>query len=141
MIGREFLSQVKNFDYVVIGTFYKGSNGGQMLIIKNIYKGAIKQDTIKLVSGGMDCFLSFDIDSGTQLVLGLVNSPYKSSLHGYVAAGCVTSALIISNENRINAIDILISFVNKPKINVWSRSMKLEIFENKIRRKTKYRLG
>ena len=136
--GKNFLHQVKKFDVVVYGTFLREppNRGDAKLIVKKVYKGVIKSDTINLRDGGLDCNIIFPFESGTQLVIGLKNSSFGSKNTAFMADGCVTSILFPSGKGRVSTSfgsarpDIL-----GPKINWIRSSMKLSKFERKMARR------
>lgn len=88
-------------------------SGDATLIIEELYKGDIKRDTIVLIDGGTDCYLFFAFESGTKLVIGLQPSPY-SNKDAFVALGCVTSTLVVTENNKVDA-NMWSARLDKPK--------------------------
>lgn len=140
-LGKNFLNQVKKFEYVVFGRFMREQpeSGDATLIIDEVYKGEIERDTIELIDGGTDCYHFFAFEPGTKLVIGLETSPYGNKKDAFVALGCVTSTLIVTENKKVSAnmwsarLDI-----SSPKIS-WVRStMNLNKLGRKIKRR-KYR--
>ena len=64
-----FLNQVKNFDAVVPGTFYRQTSGNEkaFFVIEKVYKGNIRKDTVRLADGGLGCYMWLNFESGTRL--------------------------------------------------------------------------
>lgn len=137
-LGKNFLNQVKRFDYIVYGTFMREQpdNGNATLIVEEVYKGDIKRDTIELIDGGIDCYHFFAFEPGTKMVIGLQSSPYMNKKDGFVALGCVTSTLVVIENNKVKAniwsarLDI-----SSPKISWIRSSMNLNKLQRKIKRR------
>jgi len=111
-------------------------SGDASLIIEEVYKGAIKRDTIELIDGGTDCYQLFAFEPGTKLIIGLQKSPYSGKSKAFVAWGCVTSTLVVTENFKVKAnmwsarLDI-----SSPKIS-WTRSsMNLNKLKRKIKRR------
>ncbi len=111
-------------------------SGDATLIIEEIYKGEIKRDTIELIDGGTDCYHFFAFEPGTKLVIGLESSPYGNKKDAFVAWGCVTSTLVVTENDQVFAnmwsarLDI-----SSPKISWIRSSMNLNKLERKIKRR------
>ncbi|MFY0607275.1 MAG: hypothetical protein JXR10_11195 [Cyclobacteriaceae bacterium] len=82
----------------------------------------------------MDCMHYMNFDDGTQVVLGLVNSPYVGHPNGYMANGCVTSGLIV-NEQVAQAPERQLPMFKKPRIGMTKSTMKLKRLERRINSK------
>ena len=137
-LGKNFLNQVKKFDYIAYRTFMReqAESGDAKLIIDEVYKGDIKQDTIILIDGGTDCYHVFAFEPGTKLVIGLQISPYSDKKDTFVARGCVTSTLVVTEDNTVTAnMWSARLYISSPKISWLRSSMNLGKLKRKIKRK------
>ncbi|MEO9475664.1 MAG: hypothetical protein ABJG41_09015 [Cyclobacteriaceae bacterium] len=133
-LALNFLNKVDRFDAVVMGT-YNSDNGefGISLTIEKVYKGNIDQEEIKLLAGGTDCMHFMSFENGTQLILGLVNSPYSGEPDAYMAFGCSTSVITIDGDKATVAEHLHMR--KQPKIGIFERSMNIKKLEKRINSK------
>ena len=134
-VSSYFLNQVKYFDAIVEGNFYRDRSSGRgYIIIDKIYKGNFSNDTIQIAEGGTDCTEAFMEDVGKKIILGLRKSEYKSSPNAYSAPSCVTSVLLVE-ENKIYSKTNLYNLqISNPKIGLVSTQMGKDKFTKKIKR-------
>jgi hypothetical protein len=137
--GHNFLNQVKNFDLVVLGKFHiKEQTGEITLAVEKIYKGEIKSQIIRLIRGGTDCNHWMDFKNGTRIIIGLNNSPYGGQLESFIAFGCITSSLLLTNKNIVKADrDSFFPAIKPQRIGSLKKMMKLRTLERRISRKVK----
>lgn len=133
--GTFFLSQVKDFDLIVLGTFQIDTQKGKIsLEIEKVYKGHTDKKSIELIRGGTDCYHPLYFNDGQKIIIGLNKSPYSGQTEGFVAEGCVTSTLHIVDGN-VTTLDKTqaLPAIKKQRIGFLSRKMKLEKVERKIK--------
>ena len=134
-IGKNFLNRIDKFDSVVLGTLYKEDSSIEKayLIIEKVYKGSIKNDTIKLVVGSL-CDSWLDNKTGERLVLGIKKFIYSDATDAFTIPGCVTSSLIINDRNKVLALKNGLP-TRKLKIGWLSNKMRLDRLEQRIKNK------
>ena len=134
--GSYFLNQVRNFDAIVEGKFYRdGDSGKGYLIADKIHKGNISNDTIQILEGGIDCTEIFMEEPYEKFILGLRKSASYSSPSTYSAPSCVTSVLIV-DENKVYAkTDYYNPHMSYPRIGLFSTQMGKNKFIRKIKKR------
>jgi hypothetical protein len=131
-----FLKQVKNFDAIVEGKFYRDENSRKgYLIIDNIYKGSFTKDTVEIAEGITDCTEAFMADSDVTLILGLDKSTYRSSPRAYSAPSCVTSVLVLKNGKVESKTHFYNLQTRRPRIGLFSTVMRKNRFVEKIKKR------
>ncbi|WP_162056183.1 hypothetical protein [Pontibacter pamirensis] len=134
--GSYFLNQVRSFDAIVEGKFYRdGDSGKGYLIADKIYKGNISNDTIQIFEGGLDCTEIFMDEPGEKLVLGLRKSAYESSPNTYSAPSCVTSVLIADENKVYSKTKFYNPHISNPRIGLFSTQIGRDKFAKKIRKR------
>lgn len=110
-----FLNQVKKFDAIIEGKFYRDSitNHGYFIADK-VYKGAISGNILNIYEGLTDCTEAFNEDFKENYIVGLYKVPDSDISNYYLAPSCVTSILtikesIVFSENNYH-IESKISF-------------------------------
>lgn len=140
-----FLSNIGRFDVVARGTIERSDSdngwGTPYLSITKLYKGKVNDSTIQLVDGGLDCRHIWIADSGVQIIVGLVKEYRNDNQNGerYYGAGCITSVLILNENNRLITNSKHIDYagqVREPRVSWFFRKMKLRRFERRIQLKT-----
>lgn len=128
-----FLGNVKSFDFIVKGNIVKGETDYSTLIIEEVFKGAIKGDTINLIDA-FGCDLLLMVDPGDRIIIGLEKFDSSNYSKAYTAPGCITSAFYIKGEKAF-APELQLPMFKKPKIARFRSRMKLHVLERKIRRR------
>jgi hypothetical protein len=124
-----FLNQIKKFDAIVEGTFYRDPVSAKgYVIINEVYKGKISNDTIRIYEGGTDCTEIFDEDLNVTYIIGLLKVTDNDSPDYYLAPSCVTSVLIVKDEVVHADHNLHI----KPKISFLKSRMKKDRLVKKI---------
>lgn len=134
-IGSNFLNQVKRFDLIVLGTFHIDNQGvNTTLEVEKLYKGQTRNRTIVLIPGGIDCNHSLSFKEGQRILIGLNKSPYLGQPGGFVARGCITSILYVTN-GQVTTGDPIQSLpaLGRARIGLLSKTMKLRKIEKRIR--------
>ena len=140
-----FLSNVRRFDVIAMGTIGRKNSddgfGKPYLNITKLYKGKVNDSIIQLVDGGLDCRHMWIADSGVQVIVGLFTDNYKNNENEeqYYGAGCITSVLVLSENDRLITNSKYIDYagqVRNPRVSWLCRKMKLRRFERRINLKT-----
>lgn len=136
-IGYNFLNQVKNFDLIVLGIFRVEPHTDQITLeVERIYKGETDTKAIGLIRGGVDCHHPLSFEDGQSILIGLKRSPYPGRPNDFVASGCVTSALMVTNGSATSRGEVQgLPATGRQRIGLFSRRMKLATIEKKIRRR------
>ncbi|MBZ9629753.1 hypothetical protein LB465_03095 [Salegentibacter sp. LM13S] len=128
-LSSNFLNQVKKFDAIVEGKFYRDPVTLRGYIITNeVYKGKISNDTIRIYEGGTDCTEVFDEDLYETYIIGLYKVPDSNISDYYLAPSCVTSVLTVKDEVVLADHNLHI----KPKISFFRSRMKRDRLVKKI---------
>lgn len=136
-MGSNFLSQVDNFDLIVRGTFHLDKGTDEITLeIEEIYNGEVRTKAIELIRGGLDCNHLLSFEDGQRILIGLNKSPYFGHPNGFVAPGCVTSVLLVTNE-RVAIVDKMQSLpaVGRQRIGLFAKTMTLGTIEKRIKRR------
>lgn len=136
-IGSNFLNQVKNFDLIVLGIFrVEPLTDKATFEIERIYKGETHTKTIGLVRGGLDCNHLLLFEDGQRILIGLKRSPYPGRPNDFVANGCVTSALNVTNGRATTIGETqALPAIGRQRIGFFAGTMKLETIEKQIKRR------
>ena len=133
-LGRNFLNKIDKFDAIVLGTYNSDNDGFEIsLTVEKVYKGNIDQEEIKLLAGGTDCMHSLFFENGTQLILGLVKSPYTGEPDAFMAFGCSTSVIVINGDKAVAAQHLHMR--KQPRIGIFGRTMRFGKLERRIKSK------
>ncbi len=140
-----FLSNIGRFDVVALGTIGRTNSdyelGNPYLDITKLYKGKVKDSVIHLLDGGLDCRHIWNADSGVQIVVGLFkdNNLNTQNNEQYYGAGCITSVLVLNNNDKLISNSKYISYagqVREPRVSSLFRKMKFRGFERRMYLKT-----
>jgi|JI9StandDraft_1071089.scaffolds.fasta_scaffold03990_12 hypothetical protein len=136
-IGATFLNQIKRFDLVALGTFHIDEQTSNLTLeVEKLYKGKADTKIIQLIPGGIDCNHSFFFKEGQKILVGLNKSPYTGQPQGFIAHGCITSILYVTDQH-VRIGDKLQSLPAwKQRISLFSKTMKLASIERKIKRRS-----
>lgn len=128
-ISSNFLNQVKKFDAVIEGTFYRDPISVEgYIVINEVYKGKISTETIRLYEGGTDCTEIFDEGLNETYIIGLYKFPDSNIPEYYLVPACVTSVLTVKDGIALAEHNLHI----KPKINCFKSRMKKDRVVKKI---------
>ena len=132
-----FLSQVKGFDVIVLGTFHTDGQSRATLDVEKVYKGQIDTRSIALIRGGLDCYNMLLFEDGQKIILGLNKSPFVGQSDGFVAQGCITSSIYVNkDEVKTGGETKTLPAIGRQRIGFISRTMKLRRIEKKLERRT-----
>ena len=140
-----FLSNISRFDVVARGTIERSDSengwGTPYLNIAKLYKGKVNDSIIQLVDGGLDCRHMWIAESGVQIIVGLGKEHHNDNQIGeqYYGAGCITSVLVLSEDDRLVTNSKCIDYagqVREPRVSWLCRKMKLRRFERRIHLRT-----
>jgi hypothetical protein len=140
-----FLSNVGRFDVVAMGTIGRTNSddgfGKPYLNITKLYKGKVNDSIIQLIDGGFDCRHMWIADSGVQIIVGLFTDNYKNHQNEelYYGAGCITSVLVLSENDRLITNSEHIDYAGQarePRVSWLFSKMKFRRFERRINLKT-----
>ncbi|MCZ8353514.1 MAG: hypothetical protein O9340_02185 [Cyclobacteriaceae bacterium] len=144
-LRNSFLSNINRFEVVARGTIVRmNSDAGfevPFLKIKKLYRGNVIDSTIQLLDGGLDCRHIWITDPEVEVVVGLFTdkSTLQQNVNLYYSAGCITSVLVLEEENRLTAKSRYIDYagqVRNAKVSMLNMKMKLRRFERKVYWKT-----
>lgn len=131
-----FLNQVKDFDAIVEGKFYRDRKFWTgYIIIDKVHKGNFPKDTVEIVEGGTDCTEAFIEDPDRTLILGIYKSRYESESDVYSAPSCVTSVLVVNGGKVESKTKFYNLHLRRPRIGLSSTVMSKDKFEKRIKRR------
>ncbi|QCK16103.1 hypothetical protein [Mangrovivirga cuniculi] len=133
-IKNDFISNVKNFDAVIIGKFIRDSNSNKgKILISDVLKGTIDQSSIKIYEGGIDCTEIF-VESDNTIIVGL-NIKESNNGNEYYAPSCITSVLRLDNGLISSEVDGYNIHILNPKITPFKTILDVDKFEKKVNKR------
>lgn len=132
--GKNFLSNVNYFEFIALGILeFDNESSEPEFIITKVYKGQKNAERIRFSMGDFcDNYLNYQ--SGTELVLGLIDAKLSYEPTLLRLPGCITSAIFVRDKTATVPEHQLPMF-RKPRIGIFQREMKLKNLERRIKRK------
>ncbi|NMM47639.1 hypothetical protein [Marinigracilibium pacificum] len=134
-IKNDFISNVKNFDAIIIGKFIRDSDSKKgVIVISDVLKGTIDQSSINIYEGGIDCTEIF-LESDNEIIIGLNIKETGNNDNVYFAPSCITSVLRLENGSVSSITDGYNIHISNPKVKKFRTIMDIKKFKHKIKKK------